>query len=299
LSLARFPEFRDISISNKEDLDVIFAKYPPEISEYTFTNLFVWRRAREIRLSRMDGLLVVLVCLPSGEEYFMPPVAGERVASEVRDLLRYLKRKGKEPKMGRIPESMVTELQRSGFIAVHDRDNSDYVYHRRDLEYLEGRKYDGKRNRIKKCLREHRCEYITVTSEVLGKCLEMQKAWCDVHQCALVPDLASEYEAIVETFGNFEDLKVVAGGVAVDGKLEAFAVGEKLNANTAVVHFEKANPGIEGLYQVVNQWFCKYALSGFEFVNREQDAGDEGLRKAKESYHPHHMVNKYVVRSDG
>jgi hypothetical protein len=73
------------------------------------------------------------------------------------------------------------------------------------------------------------------------------------------------------------------------------SIAEKLTGDTAVIHFEKANPDIDGLYQVINQWTCQYSLKEFRFVNREQDLGEPGLRKAKLSYHPHHMVKKYVV----
>jgi hypothetical protein len=80
--------------------------------------------------------------------------------------------------------------------------------------------------------------------------------------------------------------------------MQAITIGERLNDSTAVVHFEKAMPGYDGLYQLINQWFCRYGLTEFEFVNREQDLGIPGLRKAKESYHPHHMVEKYVALCD-
>jgi len=81
----------------------------------------------------------------------------------------------------------------------------------------------------------------------------------------------------------------------VDGRLQAFTIGERLNKDTAVVHFEKANPKIKGLYQLVNNWFCKNALADYTYVNREQDLGEAGLRRAKEGYHPHHMVEKYIA----
>jgi hypothetical protein len=82
------------------------------------------------------------------------------------------------------------------------------------------------------------------------------------------------------------------------GRIEAFSIAERLNPTTAVVHFEKANPEWRGMYQLINQWFCRNELLGFEFVNREQDLGIEGLRKAKESYHPHHLVKKFAVEED-
>jgi hypothetical protein len=75
--------------------------------------------------------------------------------------------------------------------------------------------------------------------------------------------------------------------------VEAFSIGEALNPRTAVVHFEKAMTDYQGLYQLMNMWFCEYGLAGFEYVNREQDLGVPGLRKAKESYLPDHMVEKH------
>jgi hypothetical protein len=110
-----------------------------------------------------------------------------------------------------------------------------------------------------------------------------------------VPGLEAENTAIKTVFENYDYLRVAGGVVYVDDKLEAFTLAERLSRDTAVVHFEKANPEIEGLYQVINQWFCKEALGSFKFVNREQDLGIPGLRKAKGSYHPHHMVEKCIV----
>jgi hypothetical protein len=111
----------------------------------------------------------------------------------------------------------------------------------------------------------------------------------------MVSGLEAENAAIKAVFDKFEYLGVFGGAVYIDDKVEAFTLAEPLNDETAVVHFEKANSGIEGLYQVINQWFCQRALRGFRFVNREQDLGVSGLRKAKQSYHPHHMVEKNIV----
>ena len=94
---------------------------------------------------------------------------------------------------------------------------------------------------------------------------------------------------------HFEDLGFQGGAIVIDSRLEAFSLGEALNENTAVIHIEKANPDIPGLYAAMNQRFCQNAWPSMDFINREQDLGLEGLRKAKESYHPHHMTNKYTL----
>ncbi|MDP2970069.1 MAG: phosphatidylglycerol lysyltransferase domain-containing protein, partial [Deltaproteobacteria bacterium] len=88
---------------------------------------------------------------------------------------------------------------------------------------------------------------------------------------------------------------VKGGVILIDGKVEAFTLGEPFNSDTVVIHIEKANPAFEGLYSVINQTFLESHWSGFTYVNREQDLGEEGLRKAKESYFPHRMINKYTI----
>jgi hypothetical protein len=107
--------------------------------------------------------------------------------------------------------------------------------------------------------------------------------------------LANESVAIKEAFTHFDDLGVKGGAILIDGKLEAFTLGEPLNRETVVIHIEKANPAYEGLYPMIHQAFLEQEWSEYTYVNREQDLGEEGLRKAKESYFPHHMVHKYKV----
>ena len=92
-----------------------------------------------------------------------------------------------------------------------------------------------------------------------------------------------------------KSLPLIGCAIIIDGGIEAFSIGERLNQETANIHFEKANSAIDGLYQLVNQWFCQRELMDYKYVNREQDLGIPGLRKAKQSYHPSHMVNKYTV----
>jgi hypothetical protein len=125
----------------------------------------------------------------------------------------------------------------------------------------------------------------------------MQDRWCEARNCGEEPSLCAEYRAVRAAFRRFEDFGLLGGVVRVDGCVQAFAIGEALNRDTAVVHFEKAMTEYRGLYQLINQRFCISELDGFRFVNREQDLGIPGLRKAKESYHPHHMVDKYVAKS--
>lgn len=104
-----------------------------------------------------------------------------------------------------------------------------------------------------------------------------------------------EWEAIKKLLQHVERLQVQGGTILIDGKVEAFTIGERLNQTTAVVHIEKANPKIPGLYSVINQQFCEHAWKDIPYINREQDLGDEGLRRAKLSYHPDRLIEKYRI----
>lgn len=272
-------------------------RYPPEISELTFTNLFVWRSSRPIWLAEVEDSMVfiadshgsdaatkVILGPPLGEA---PPLAFARALGiELEGFVR-------------IPEDTATSLRDAGLNVMPDRDNSDYVYRVADLADLEGRHYHKKRNLIKQCLAAHRCEYEPITAQLVSECLELQDRWCQARNCGKDPGLCKEYVAIRDAFIHYQDLQFLGGTIRIDGELQAYALGEALTPDTAVCHFEKAMPGIQGLGQLINQWFAKHALGGFEFVNREQDLGIPGLRQAKESYHPHHMVHKFTATLKG
>jgi hypothetical protein len=124
----------------------------------------------------------------------------------------------------------------------------------------------------------------------------MQEAWCRLRECVEKPDLLAEDYAVRDALTHFEELGYQGGVILINSAVEAFSLGETLNRDTAVIHIEKANPDILGLYAAINQLFCLNAWSEVTYINREQDMGVEGLRKAKESYYPHHMVNKYILK---
>jgi hypothetical protein len=110
--------------------------------------------------------------------------------------------------------------------------------------------------------------------------------------CDCVRGEYCERHANEEVLKNFKSLDITGGIVKVDDKFEAFSIGEKMN-NSAIIHIEKANDNIRGLFNIINRDYIKNELRDTEFINREQDLGQEGLRKAKLSYRPSHLINKY------
>ena len=109
-------------------------------------------------------------------------------------------------------------------------------------------------------------------------------------------NLMDEWKAVFNGLNHYRDLDLRGGGIIIDGRMEAFALGERLNDETAVIHIEKANPHLPGRYTLVNQQFCEHCWAEIEYINREQDLGEPGLRKAQISYHPDHLEEKYTIR---
>jgi len=287
-NLPRFPEFKLVGIEDKEAMENFLGRFPPDICELNFPNIFIWRHSEHPKWTTINGNLCIL-CEPSGEPaYFLPPVGDKLIRETVEACLDF------SPRLSRVSEDF---LKRNCPDLPHeeDRNNFDYVYQTFDLIHLRGKKYDGKRNRIKKFERNHPYRYLQLSSEHLTGCRVLFDEWTEekAQQGQSVDE--GQRMAILEALLHFESLGLVGGAIEVEGRLEAFSVGSRLNPETAVIHIEIANPAFDGLSQLINREFVRNAWSDCPFINREQDAGIPGLRRAKMSYHPHHLVKKYNI----
>ncbi len=292
-----YPHFREILLDDQKTFSDFFNSSPPQISELTFTNLFMWRHYYHFTWCIWNESLCILAQPDGHAPFFLPPVCAQKVAEQIRNLLYYLHERGHRPSVQRVAEDIVTThlSDPTLFEVTLDRNNADYVYLTHDLIALEGNKYHGKRNHINKFKKNQSYQYRELTHDLVSECLHMETAWCNLKQCVLFPSLAGEEKAIYEALTHREQLGFRGGVILINGQVEAFALGDLLNPQTAVIHVEKANPAFEGLYQLINQEFCMHEWSTITYTNREQDLGEEGLRKAKLSYHPHHLVHKYTV----
>lgn len=289
-------DFKSLEIENKTLFDRYFREDPPETSEMTFTNLFMWRLHYRPQWLEREGCLLLLFRPKDEPAYGLPPVGRGDKAKALAALCREIGEVSGEVRVCRVPESFVkTHVDLSLYDSFPDLDNSDYVYLTRDLIHLSGNKYHRKKNHLNQFIKRYAYQYRPLDINLVESVLDMQEAWCQIRECGADPELLAEDFAVREALLQFEALGYGGGAVLVDSRIEAFSIGEALNPETAVIHVEKANPHITGLYAAVNQMFCKEAWAAFPCVNREQDKGVEGLRKAKESYYPHHMVNKFTV----
>lgn len=294
--LPEFPESAPLCLEHSEAVLGALDAERPEVSELCFPELFAWRGVRQTQIGELDGGVFTYV-LRHGKRGFCPPVGARDPVEAMRRMLSWSRQHGEEGFVYALTEAQARAAGASDLlVAEEDPDNADYVYRVRDLIELSGHKFDGKRNHINHFLRHNEFSFSSLRSSDIPEVIAFEKRWYTQRHRTELPGLVAENQAVLELLHNYRDLPVEGAAIRIEGQIEAFAVCAELNRDTAVVIAEKANPEIRGLYQTINQMVCERVLSRFTWVNREQDAGDAGLRRAKLSYHPHHLVAKYRVR---
>jgi hypothetical protein len=288
MSLPRFPEFKLIGAEDRDILAAAIARHPSPACEIHFANIFIWRHFERSKYTVINDNLCVLCGPPSEPAYFLQPIGETKIEATIRTCLSFA------PRLSRVPESFAL---RYGGAYRHepDRDNFDYVYRTEDLIDLKGKRYDGKRNRIRKFERSHVSSYARYGRTDLADCLKLLEKWLEVKASHDAPFGQVWRVVIKEALERGEELGLLGGVFRLDGRAVAFSFGSKLTSEMAVIPIEIVDPGYDGLSQLVNREFVRREWSDCRYINREQDNGIPGLRRAKTSYHPHHFIKKYTL----
>ena len=298
---------KEIKLEDKELFNSYFHKYPPQTSEFTFTNLYMWRNFygfnfmewREHLLLFTHNLFEAKKIPASGNKkalYFFPPI-GPNPAEIIVSLFENLK----DLEFHRVPERISENIRNHnkfsslGIGIMEDRDNWDYIYEAENLRNLPGNRYRQNRRWLNKFLENYNYDFKILTENEVELCKKLQLEWCILRQCEDDEELKEEELAIYDALDNFSALGFQGAIICVDDKCAAYTFGEMLNPNTMVIHVEKAHMDYEGAYQAINNLFLKNSFEGVIYVNREQDLGVPGLRRAKESYKPIRMEKKSII----
>jgi len=298
---------KSIELKDRKFIEDHFNKFPQEISEFSFTNLFVWSEYYNFLFLEYKGHLLIYsheylkkwkrsLSGRDGTIFFLPPI-GPNPVKIIMEIFKDLK----NVEFHRVPEPLITNIREaSDFEAfnieiLEDRNNWDYVYQKKALINLPGNKFRQKRRWLNKFLEQYNYEFHVLTEGLVEKTLQLQIEWCDVNECQSNEDLIEEQKAIKRALENYSNLGFSGGMISVDGKCIAYTLGEMLNKETLVIHIEKAHIEYEGSYQAINHFFLKEFGKNAEFVNREQDMGIPGLRRAKEAYKPITMIKKNII----
>ncbi|MDD5131585.1 MAG: phosphatidylglycerol lysyltransferase domain-containing protein [bacterium] len=294
-----FPNFREIKIDDRRLFDDYFRQIQPRISEYTFANLYTWRHIFDIKISLLYENIVIQLIDTHGHRIFTPFIGGIRLKEALDACLNYARSQWKEVRFGLFPEDQLQLFKLyypTAPIAI-DRDASDYIYNTNDLVMLKGKKYDGKRNHISRFKKNFEYTYQRLDSKHINGCKDLLEKWyhqhCDYWECSL--SLRSEIEACKEALDSFKKLDLCGGIIDIDKQIVAFSIGEALNKDTFVVHFEKVDADYKELPAIINQEFAAHEAKDFKYINREEDLGELGLRASKMSYNPAFLIDKYYI----
>lgn len=289
-------EFKVIELSDKPWIEKLLRLSDFRGCEYCFANNMAWRRMYDTRITRYKDFYISC-SFSEGIHFTFPAGSGD-----YKDVFDVMKRFAEENNSPLIINS-VTPSQFGIFSELFPEesyeikpyeDGWDYVYNISELASLGGKKFHGKRNHLKKLLsREH--EFSLLTEKDFDDCIRY--AADTYNRDSAYDDFSKVCEqfAINTYFSNFHELGLSGGVLRADGKVIGFTVGERINSDTLGIHIEKADTGFDGAYPAVNNYFAKAMEKDFTYVNREEDLGIEGLRKAKRSYHPAFMIEKHSV----
>ncbi|MEN6395825.1 MAG: DUF2156 domain-containing protein [Methanoregula sp.] len=289
-------DFRPVTLADRAFFERHYAKYPQTHSDNTFTNMVCWNHFAQYRYAYVNGN-VILASTIAGVTRFRPPI-GPRDPALTKALIRLALDMSDDTPIVLIDPATaqwMRELDPS-LTLVPDRNHFEYVYRALDLAELPGKNFLKIRSQINKFRKncQHTVEPIVPTNR--QEVMEFLVKWCEWKGCENDLVLAHEKEAVFYAIEHFAELPLRGLLIRVSGKIGAISLFERLNADTALVHFEKGLPDCEGIYKAINAETAAFLAGEVEYINRESDLGVGGLREAKMRYHPHHMVEVWSLR---
>ncbi|HCP14189.1 MAG TPA: hypothetical protein DIT32_00125 [Peptococcaceae bacterium] len=295
-------KLKDIEINDKKWIDPLIAAANFRGCHQNFTNMFAWTEVYKYEVAQVEGFLVVKENSESLAPHFYFPAG----TGDLKSVIETMKADAEERQhpfslIGLSVENVeaLRQIYPDRFEYQALPDIFDYVYRLDKLVSLSGKKLQSKRNHINRFKATNPWTFELITAENKDACWEMNVQWCKEHGCGKDPELANEKCAVRRCFDYYWELGLEGGLLRVDGKVIAYTMGERLNADTYDIHIEKAFPEIHGSYQMINHEFASHLQEKYPdlvYVNREEDMGLEGLRKAKLSYYPERMEEKYLAK---
>jgi hypothetical protein len=290
--------FEPITLDRQDDYLAALAQCPQMASDYSFLNLWGWSEEYGLTWAWEQDLVWIRQSRP--EEALWAPVGSW-------DAIDWQSRMKTNLSMTsvftRVPE-MLANLWKEKFAQetqiAEERGNWDYLYRVADLIELKGKRYHKKKNLVNQFNRKYDFKYLPFGADMVEQAMAMQTDWCTWRDCESSDILTAENQAILKILKEWRRLAGLFGGaLRVEGSMVAYTVAEALTRDMLLIHFEKGDTQYKGVYQAINQMFLANSAADYTFVNREQDLNDEGLRKAKLSYHPEDYLRKYRVTLTG
>ena len=291
-------EFKILTLEDKVLFDSYLKKCKFLTSEYSFIALFIWRKALNTQYCIYKNALIIKKRSTEFGSYFMQPIGykSEDLSEIIETLIEYKNINNMEYLFRNVETPFLNELNRISkdrFKIGIEENNFDYIYESENLINLSGRKLSSKRNHITRFVNNYNYRVEDINIGNTQGCINAAKEWCTANSGSGL--ISYETESIITMLNNWDILKFHGIVVYVDDKISAFTIGEIANEEMAIIHVEKAFSEIHGLYPFINKTFVEKYFKDIKFINREDDMGIEGLRKAKQSYHPYKLEYKQTV----
>lgn len=287
--------FKPIGIEDKELITSYFLACANRDCNLSFVNLFTWQFLTNSCYAVVDDCLIVRFTLDEESVVYTMPVG----RGDVKGIIGLLKEQAWEEGHVLRIHGVFPEMEEwfnrefpGRFDYRLDRDYFDYIYSRKDLAELKGKNFQPKRNHVNKFKRTYNYRYTPLTADMIPHCLELEEKWCEQHGCDEEQSLINERKALNLALRHFDELELTGGALWVDDEIVGFTYGAPVNRDTFAVHIEKADSHIDGAYNILNQEFALHIPEQYIYLNREEDLGLVGLRKAKLSYRPVILLEK-------
>ena len=287
-------KFEDISLSHKKYYDKSVAKedYLNSINDFNF--FYLWNTKNNVQITFTNDLTIIKGVWNNKTFFYSPSLdCYDTFKSLLNEIIEY--QAGKDFYFAGIPAYIVSQvdcLQECCSIEF-DRNASDYIYKTSDLMSLSGKKFHAKKNHVNSFIKSYKYDFVEYDESYYQKILDLYDKWMSNSEHKVDPN---ERIAITTAMNDYKQLGLKIGILLVDNDIAAFTMSAISKFNVAQVFFEKADTQYKGIYAMINYINANQFLSQTEFINREEDMGIEGLRKAKLSYNPDTIYEKYILR---
>ena len=287
--------FKKLQIEDKQKYEAFFKNNDRMGCEYTFACNFIWQDVFHASFDVINGAYVSKTARENENVYNFPIGEEKDIISAMNYILELEKEKTVFRGILKQHIDFINENFPGKFSFSSNRDEFDYVYLSEKLINLSGKKYQSKRNLINRFCDNSEWVYEEISRDNVNECIALNLKWSDERDASNI-EIRKELGAANTALSHFEELGLIGGLIRLNGKVIAYSMGEKLTDDTFVIHFEKADDSIKGAYQIINNEFAKRNCKEYKYINREEDNGEEGLRKAKLSYKPEMLIEKFEAR---
>ncbi len=285
----------------KTEHKALIEKYIPvasrQMCDFSFGNLYCWSAKEHTEFCEKDSFLFLRSTFNGVTSYAFPWGSGD-IEKALNEIVRDAEERDADLSFYCVSEEelkFLLQFFKEKLVFKEQRDYFDYIYLSENLASLKGRKFHSKKNHVNSFCKKNNYTIEEIDDSNIKECLDFSHKWFLENESTQT--LEAERQVIDLAFKKYNQLGFYGAGLKVDGKIVGFCFGEPMvDGETFCIHFEKASKDFSNAYAALNKLFAEKLSGKYRYINREDDAGVEGLRKAKLSYQPEFLVKKYYAK---